>query len=179
MAICAYSFPVAPSVGVANGMATQGPSLTRRRPRPRLSPRLHGAPWQGERARVPLPSHLAARRASGSSILTAAAAAPEREGRPCAPATIPRSLHALSSPLLLPSLSDPPFNRSLCQSVLVRGECRIEVQSGPNSDRPTELRVEWPTLRPSDRATKRQPQLSSMNNYRRGRERVCRGRSDG
>ena len=61
-----------------------------------------------------------------------------REGRPCAPATIPRSLHALSSPLLLPSLSDPPFNRSLRQSVLVRGKCRIEVQSGPNSERPTD-----------------------------------------
>ena len=131
--ICAFSLPVAPSVGVANGMATQGPSLTRRRPRPRLSPRLHGAPWQGERARVPLPSHLAARRASGSSILTAAAAAPEKEGH-----ALLLQFHALSSPLLLPSPSDPPFNRSLRQSVLVRGKCRIEVQSGPNSDRSTD-----------------------------------------
>ena len=74
---------------------------------------------------------------------------------------------ALSRPPLLPSLSDPPFNRSLRQSVLVRGKCRIEVQSGPNSDRTTELRVEWPPLRPSDRATKWRPQPSSMNNYRR------------
>ena len=136
--ICAYTFPVAPSVGVANGMATQGPSLTRRHPRPRLSPRLHGAPWQGERARVPLPSHLAARRASEQQLHPDSRGCGAREGRPCAPATIPRSLHALSSPLLLPSLSDPPFDRSLCQSVLVRGKCRIEVQSGPNSDRSTD-----------------------------------------